>query len=75
MQEKHTGGPTPIEKMLKVNELYRELYLGLARIYQAADPKKAGHYREKASQRDIRANNDAFSEQMRKALKGDLGKL
>jgi tetratricopeptide (TPR) repeat protein len=75
MQQKHAGGPTPVEKMLKANELYRELYLGLARIYQAADPKKAAHYREKATQRDSRANNDAFSEQMRKALKGDLGKL
>jgi tetratricopeptide (TPR) repeat protein len=75
MQGQHGGGPTAIETKMKVNGLYRELSLALARIYETTEPLKAANYRAKATQRDNRANNDEFSEYMRRALDGDLGKV
>ena len=65
----------PIERMIRVNGLYRELCMGLARIYAATKPEKASHYREKAAKRDSRAENDEFSASMMRALQGELGKL
>jgi hypothetical protein len=75
MQGQHDGGPTPIETKMKVSGLYAELYLALSRIYETTDPLRAASYRAKATQRDSRASNDEFSEYMRRALDGDLGKI
>ncbi|GAC1350439.1 MAG: hypothetical protein NVSMB27_32980 [Ktedonobacteraceae bacterium] len=75
MQGQHNSGPTPIETKMEMNGLYRELWLALARIYETTNPQKATEYREKATRRDSRTNNDEFSEYMRRALDGDLGKL
>jgi hypothetical protein len=60
---------------MRMNALYRLLYLSLARIYEVEDPQKATDYREKAAQRDSRDYNDEFSKSMLRALAGELGKL
>jgi hypothetical protein len=67
-------GPS-IQTAMKVKGLYRQLYLALARIYQATDPQKAADYRGKATRSDDQTNNDDFSKAMRQALGGDLGRL
>ncbi len=84
-QAKPVSGPTAIETKFIMNGLYRQLFLALARIYQArigqtADreqaedyQKRAENYLTRATQRDSRANNDEFSEYMLKELKGILG--
>lgn len=64
-----------IETMMEVRGLYKQLYLGLARSYQDIDPDEAERYRAKAERPDDRANNDEFSDLMRRALSGDLGDL
>jgi tetratricopeptide (TPR) repeat protein len=75
MQGQHNSGPTPIETKMEVNGLYCRLSMALARIYETTNPQEAARYRAKATQRDSRAYNDEFSEYMRRALEGDLGKL
>lgn len=64
-----------IKDTLRVEGLYRLLYVALARTYQATNPKKAEEYRSKAAQRDSRKVNDDFSQTMLRMLDGDLGKL
>ncbi|MGH9674088.1 MAG: hypothetical protein ACRD44_12980, partial [Bryobacteraceae bacterium] len=64
-----------IEDTLRVQGLYRLLYVALARTYQATNPKKAEEYRSKAAQRDSREVNDDFSQTMLRMLHGDLGKM
>jgi hypothetical protein len=63
-----------IEETLRVQGLYRLLYVALARVYQTSNPKKAAEYRAKAAQRDSREVNDDFSQTMLRMLQGDLGK-
>ncbi len=75
MQGQHNSGPTPLETKMEMSGLYRELSLALARIYETTHPQEAARYRAKTTQRDSRAYNDEFSEYMRRALDGDLGKL
>jgi hypothetical protein len=60
---------------MQMNDLYRLLYLSLARIYEGENPQRAAEYREKAAQRDSRESNDEFSKAMLAALAGKLGKL
>jgi hypothetical protein len=61
-------GGLGIETAMELNGLYRSLYNGLAGIYAGKDPERAAGYREFAGQRDSRAFNDAFSEQMLNSL-------
>jgi hypothetical protein len=75
MQDQYDGGPTPIVTAMKVSSLYRELSVALTRIYQTTDPPRAAIYRDKAIQLNSRASNDQFSQYMRQALEGDLGKI
>jgi hypothetical protein len=75
MQGQHAGAETDIERVMKIHGLYRQLSLALARIYETTEPQKAAHYRDKATQRDSRAQNDEFSERMLRALKEDLGDI
>jgi tetratricopeptide (TPR) repeat protein len=69
------AGLSGIEDTMRVQGLYRLLYVALARAYQTTNPKKAEEYRSKAAQRDSREVNDDFSQTMLQMLKGDLGKL
>ena len=69
------AGPSSIETAVRMRGLYRELCMGLARIYQTSRPDLARQYTEKAAQRDSRQQNDEFSAAMLRALRGELGKL
>jgi hypothetical protein len=62
-----------IEDSLRVQGLYRLLYVALAKAYQTSNPKKAAEYRSKAAQRDSREMNDDFSQTMLRIL--NEGKL
>jgi tetratricopeptide (TPR) repeat protein len=64
-----------IETTLRVQGLYRLLYVALARTHEATNPRKAAEYRAKAGQRDSREVNDDFSQTMLRMLQGDLGKM
>jgi hypothetical protein len=67
------SGLTSIETTMRIRGLYRVLSMGLARIYQTSQPIKAQYYADKAASRDSRKQNDAFSEAMMQALRGQLG--
>jgi tetratricopeptide (TPR) repeat protein len=67
-QDKHKGGSTEIENLMKINGLYRSLSVGLSKIYSEINPQKAGDYRAKAARRDSKATNDAFSQKMLDSL-------
>lgn len=69
------AGPSSIETAIQIRGLYRELCMGLARIYQTSRPDLARQYTERAAQRDSRQQNDEFSAAMMRALRGELGKL
>ena len=75
MSTRQSAGRVGIEDTMRVQGLYRQLYVALARAYQTTNPKKAEEYRSKAAQRDSRQVNDDFSQTMLQMLKGDLGKL
>ena len=70
-----SDGPSAIERMLKVNGLQQQVYLGLGRIYDKTDQKKAEQYRRKAGKIDTPKVNSAFTEAMLRALKGELGEI
>ncbi len=69
------SGPSSIGTAMQTRVLYRELCMGLARIYQTSNPDLARHYTERAAQRDSRQQNDEFSAAMIRALRDELGKL
>lgn len=69
------AGRAGIDDAMRVQGLYRQLYVALARAYQTTNPKMAEEYRSKAAQRDSREVNNDFSQTMLQMLKGDLGKL
>jgi tetratricopeptide (TPR) repeat protein len=62
-----------IETALELNELYRLLYLSLARIYEVENSQKAADYYKKAVERDSRENNKKFSNSMLQAFVSKLG--
>ena len=68
-----TGLGTGIEDKLRVQGLYRLLYVALAKAYQTSNPKKAAEYRSMAAKRDSRELNDDFSQTMLRML--NEGKL
>lgn len=67
-QNKQKEGPTEIENVMQISNLYRLLSVGLSKIYREKDSDKAADYRNKAVQRDSRAINDAFSQKMLDSL-------
>ena len=69
------AGPSNIGTAMQTRVLYRELCMGLARMYQTRRPDLARRYSERAAQRDSRQQNDEFSTAMLRALRGELGKL
>lgn len=69
------GGSAAIAAKLEMQGLYRVLYAGYERVYAKSNPAKAASYRAKASKFDSREQNDIFSANMLRALKGGLGTL
>jgi hypothetical protein len=61
-------GPTQIETKILGRDLQLRILLALAQIYRESDPDKANDYLQRSKEMDSSAENEAFSDEMLKAL-------
>lgn len=67
-QGRESSGSSLLPTAIRVNNLYRLIYVGLARIYKSTNPQLAAEYLEQAAKRDSREQNDEFSQLMLQSL-------